>query len=288
MSDRSPWKQTFGLDDLPRINSSWRTTLEVHSKNMTFWQHRSDSVFPTNGFRASSEGEESPFYWPYGYFNNNKYASVIYCEEGVELCDLRSGGCWLGPMTWADPHLFFKSRYRDDSDRPEPTKYDPVFLLLNLALGQSNIGTSWAGLQAASHCRYFDCQDFPEDQWIREIRRIFEASLAKIQFTALDIARGTGNKLEDYEGIRPADRGICSAVKFKSNGWRNVNFWGLLSLLVLICAIFLASLRTEASHELWLTVGMSWIIMTLGTAYQLVLFSGAYILRFLEFGSKQN
>lgn len=53
----------------------------------------------------------------------------------------------------------------------------------------------------------------------------------------------------------PNLRGICQMGKFKSVGWRNVSFWGLVGLLSLCGAVSLASVATE-DEELWLIVGV--------------------------------
>lgn len=257
---------------------SWLCIIEVNSGNMTFKHYRSDPVFPAKRFREFSE-HSSPFYLPEGYFNDNEYASVITCEEGTEICNLRTNKCWLYNEGWKDPQTAFEIRHLYHSKPPEPTEYKLAFLLLQTALGDSSITTSTGPLEAATHCNFFDCEDLPHDQWILEVRRMFEASLATIQFNVLDIARGTGNQQEDYEYINPQDRGICATVKFKSNGWSKVNFWGLLSLLGLVGGIFLASLRTEESGDLWLTVGMRWAVVSFRTVCRLAILGAAEISR---------
>lgn len=234
--------------------------MEINSGNVTFPHYRSDPVFPAKSYRALPEST-APSFLPEGYFNDNEYASVINCEESVEICDSHINKCWSLKMGWMPPGERLQNW--DHSNFVNLNEHEFALTLLRSALADSCIVLS-TGLEAASHCKFYDCTDLPHDQWILEVRRWFEASLARIQFNVLDIARGTGNQGEDYKDIDPMYRGICKMVKFKSNGWRNVNFWGLLSLLGLVCGTSVASLRTEHG-DVWLMVGIRSVVLSFRT-----------------------
>lgn len=135
-------------------------------------------------------------------------------------------------------------------------------------------------LEAESHCRNSLCS-LPIKQWEVEARQLFETSLAKMQFNVLDIVRGTDNKREeDFYGIPPEFRGMCKMAKFKSIGWQNVSFWGLLGLLFFAGAISLASIQTEKG-EFWLVIGVVLIYRALlWVIHQLRVVSRASMLRF--------
>ena len=105
--------------------------------------------------------------------------------------------------------------------------------------------------------------------------------MARIQFNVLDIARGTGNEGEYYNHIDSMYRETCEVVKFKGNGWRNVNFWGVLSLMGLVCGTFIVSLRTERG-DLWLTVGIRSVVMSFRTASWLVITNKTAVSRSLK------
>ena len=233
---------------------------------MTFPQYRSDPIFPAQRYRALFESI-GPSFLPVGYFNDNEYSSAISCEENVEICDAQINRCGSFPRGFSRPDIWLRNW--EHHDFVKLNKHVLTSILLQSALGDSSIACSTA-LEAASHCNFYDCTDLPDDQWILEVRRWFEASLAKIQLNVLDIARGTGNQGDDYQDMDPMYRGICGMVKFKSNGWRNVNFWGLLSLLGLVCGIFAASLRTEYG-DLWLTVGLRGAVLSFQTACRLAI-----------------
>ena len=269
MDSKGHFKPIF--DPGPSLANGW-SNIEIRSGNMTFPHYCSDPVFPAKRYRTWDP--TAPLGLSEGYFNDSMYASVISCQEGVEICNLHTNKCWNPKLGWKDPANRLQNlenlKYMKLNER------ELAFILLETALGDSSIEWS-ASLEAVSHCNFFDCTDLPHDQWILEVRRWFEASLAKIQFNVLDIARGTGNQGEDYKDIDPMYRGICGIVKFKSNGWRNVNFWGLFSLPGLVCGIFVASLRTEVDGDLWLTMGMKKVLASFETAVRLAILATAAI-----------
>lgn len=69
-----------------------------------------------------------------------------------------------------------------------------------------------------------------------------------------------------FQDIVTIDRRLCEMVKFRSNGWRNVNFWGFMGLVGLICGIFLGSVTDEELGDLWLTVGVTGMFVGLERA----------------------
>ena len=50
-------------------------------------------------------------------------------------------------------------------------------------------GMSIDSLYAELHCSYVGCNDFFDDQWTIEARRLFEIRLARIKFNMLTIVR---------------------------------------------------------------------------------------------------
>ena len=104
------------------------------------------------------------------------------------------------------------------------------------------------------------CRNIPQDQWKVEVRRVFENSLAQIQYNVLDAVRGRETvdgqgSIHDYDNIPQEFEGLCKMGKFISVGWRNVSVWGFVGLLVFAAGVSLASIRTE-EEELWLVVGV--------------------------------
>ena len=251
------------------LNGSWSVTLWISSKEMTYPYRRFDPVFPAHTHRWTSDPVLS-WYEPTGYYNNETYASMILCQENIEICDSNTNTCQLGHPGWGNPRRIL---YNHKNFGHVNSSDDFARILLLGALADSSIiqsiGHDDSDFEAASHCRIYKCGVLERDQWIIEVRRWFEASLARIQFNVLDIARGTGNHGRDYEGIDPGYKGICQIVKFRSTGWRNVNVWGFLSLLGLVGATFVASVKTEEGN-LWLMLGVRSLPQWWWTAYEVL------------------
>ena len=143
------------------------------------------------------------------------------------------------------------------------TEADIAFALVAVALSASSSGDAmplWYNLEIQSHCTGFRCGPLPREQWKVEARRLFQASLARIQVELVNTVRGAVNTVyaapgystHEYE-ISEEYRGMCSMGKFKSVGWRNVSVWGFSGLLFLAASISLASVQTK-EEELWLGV----------------------------------
>ena len=143
----------------------------------------------------------------------------------------------------------------------EPTKRELVRTLLFRAFWSSNmcsIRLKWTPLNLPQTNGAIPLISGPLG-WDVEARHMFQSSLAQLQYNVLETVRGSKNSLkyfnlEEEPGNPPEFSGICSLVKFKSVGWRNVSVWGFSGLLLLSGGISLASCRTE-EEKLLLTVG---------------------------------
>lgn len=63
------------------------------------------------------------------------------------------------------------------------------------------------------------CYGLPLDRWKAEVRVLFEASLAGIQFNVLNIVLGENIDADSTpERLAPTLRGLCRMGKFKSVG----------------------------------------------------------------------
>ena len=243
----SHFKPTFS-PHMP-LTYAWRSIITINSGNMTFQNSRSDPVFPAKRYRNVSE--VLPNVLEEGYYNDNAYASVISCHEANALCSPKFNACWSFPVQLYNPLMPLGNW--TDMNSTDFDEWGLHWRLMKAALSGSAIARN-VRLQTSSYCNFYDCRDMPHDQWKREVRRWLETSLARIQFNILDIARGTGNKGEDFAQLNPKYRGICRMVKFRSNGWLNVNLWGLLSLAGLVYVTFIGSLIVE-DGDLWQILG---------------------------------
>ena len=111
------------------------------------------------------------------------------------------------------------------------------------------------------------CHNLPQDQWKVEARKLFEISLAQIQFNVLNIMRGMSPKGSyqdpgEYKEVPPKLRGLCKMGKVQSVGWRNVSVWALFGLFSFAVGVALASVKTE-EEEFWLIVGVQLLMRAL-------------------------
>ena len=91
----------------PSIVNTWLSTIAVISGNMTFPHYRSDPSFPARRYRALPESAV-PSFLPEGYFNDNEYASIINCEESVEIRDAHKK-CRRYRLGWVPPGYRFQN-----------------------------------------------------------------------------------------------------------------------------------------------------------------------------------
>jgi hypothetical protein len=88
-------------------------------------------------------------------------------------------------------------------------------------------------------------------QWKVEVTQLFQTSLARIQISARNIARGNPNaptNLINFMDRTPELRGLCNMYKFKSTGWRNNSVSGFLGATGAgLILLFLG--RTTGSEE---------------------------------------
>lgn len=88
---------------------------------------------------------------------------------------------------------------------------------------------------------------FAEEQWKVEAENLFEATLARPQIAPRDYIRGAAAKDPEY-----ADRTLagmqdkCHTYKFPGRGWKNVTFWGMVMIVVIVVSIYILTLEVES------------------------------------------
>ena len=233
-------------------------------------RYRDDPVFPATTHGESDLNRSPSWDANTRFFNNGTTYASIGCIDHTQVCDSYVNRCWF--LRWnTGPRPFLRKRNWDGPS----VNNDTALVLLEACLADSSIsstpsvhsglprGPNSISLEAASHCSAFECDDLPDDQWKVEVRRWFEASLAKIQLHLLEIVRPsatsqaqlTTNQTELWQGIPEEYRAICKMGKFKSTGWRNVSFVGFFGLLALAGAIALASCESEQG-DLWVVIAL--------------------------------
>ena len=220
---------------------------------MEYSEYRDDPVFP-----AKKHAPDSP-----SHSNNSTFPSVLACINTVLIANTA-----LGAYAHFTPNRSLDQYYFDYGDSNPITEAQAAFKLLYFATAASplNFMVYTERMEVFSHCTATEqkttCGRLPQDQWVVEARRMFEASLALMQLTVHDIVRGTMNPREDYQHIPLNYRAICGMGKFRSVGWRNISVWGLFGLLFLAGAISIASVREE-NGELWLMKGLGYFFIAI-------------------------
>lgn len=137
-------------------------------------------------------------------------------------------------MTWR--------AFPPDGATEEENRNDGGYLLLMASLIWSSTFDTisyrlGSGLNAQSLVRGWVSQPLAKEQWKVEAERIFEASLARIQIEARNIARGAGAA---YDGLSrfPSSPALCKgSYLFRSQGWQNINVTGSICIGVVAFVI---------------------------------------------------
>lgn len=88
-----------------------------------------------------------------------------------------------------------------------------------------------------------------DDQWVIESQRLFNTSLARIQYDAFDIGIGSGHEKDTYTRTDPSwitGYDMCQKYKFQlPPDYANINVWPTVFLFLIPPAILLLSLPTS-------------------------------------------
>lgn len=272
------------------MDSSFLAFMLFFSHNMSYERYRDDPIFPaTSPFVEFYDNDTSRFLEHFDddyderrkirghilFVNQNPLPTVVGCIHNSSICSSERGECWnyletpvsrlenLNPQARSNhlgesanaagatdaelAQVLLSNALMDTTDPVDCTSHTGRYM-------RSNIMDSCSSTSYNPRIEFESCYGLPFDQWKAEVRVLFEASLAGIQFNVLNIVRGenlgTG---PTYERLAPNLRGLCTMGKFKSVGWRNVSVWGLFGCLSFAAGISLASIKTE-DDELWLLI----------------------------------
>lgn len=164
-----------------------------------------------------------------------------------------------------------------DSMEEEVEGYGVAYEFTRSAMRQSTIFRSVKarlGNALLANEKVGDYESFRLDpqQWIIESRALFNTSLARMQFDALDVAIGAGHEKapEFYEEVTPrwARGKMCGLYKFQMpKRYANINFWLLMGVPLLVLLIlglgleagsgqFTRAERPLVGHLLWFDIGV--------------------------------
>ncbi|MCJ1392031.1 hypothetical protein MMC18_004898 [Xylographa bjoerkii] len=204
-----------GWTPIPALKATLQpavTILFVMNQGVDYPAEQNDLIFPAH---TNVTGAISP-----RWQNTDERATVLGCAD--ELSYYLNGICWNASE--ADLHI------------PDDDELKLAYALLRVSARESNMYQAMqyrggSGFDAADKFGHYKSLNLAQEQWKIETKLFFEASLVRIRIYARDIARGnpTANAMAAVVGkLNGSQTGACGMYKFKSDGWTNINFNGLL------------------------------------------------------------
>ena len=247
---RVPWTVEGTQDEFKSWNNH-TILFFVRSCGILYLGPSSDPIFP-----ADLEG--APGLWT----DSSEHPHILGCQESREICGL-NGVCSdleqfrLGQKdSWDD---LGASSNRSVSEIETLELLDLLLSVSRIEYGASkNSGLLAERLHQGSLSLALD-----DKHWQLEIRRLFEISLARLQITAVNIARGKNSNRADYRVVNLPGwnpdiwRRACSSLKIETIGWKNIN---LVELVCFSAALFFLWISTIKYRE---RVLLLWIYMLL-------------------------
>jgi hypothetical protein len=236
------WQPISELDIRPELNNKSIpysfTIMFINTCRLFYNESSDDPIFP-----ADKRWRRDPKFW----INRDSRARPLACIDWIEVCN-RNGTC--------------SPPYEDHED--ENHEYDLHYAYTRLALNKStaNDGIQFrgaTGLDAQSRIERdisLPLSTSPP-QWIVESWSLFNTSLARAQYDALDIAIGVGSEKVPsgrYVSQMPdrVEGKLCKTFMFQTpNGYDNVILWPTILILCALAVIWGCGweTKTEFSEE---------------------------------------
>ena len=242
---------------------------------MSYDHYRDDPIFPATSPVHSDGSYSWKLKFPPLFVNQNPIPTVVGCIHNTSICSSERGECWnyletpVSRLEDLNPQAR-SNQLGESGNATSATDAELAQVLLSNALMDttdplfcpsrsgtykpSNVLDSCSRTTYNPGLEFETCYGLPFDQWKAEVRIVFEASLARIQFNVLNIVRGEHiGPVSTPKRLAPNLQGLCKMGKFKSVGWRNVSVWGFFGCLSFAAGISLASIKTE-DDEFWLII----------------------------------
>ena len=234
--------------------------LNIVSSRILYESPRDDPIFPASVPIEQPRGKTF-------YASKFRLGRILGCVDHREICKLDRGvwDCW---ESQGDIPVGQQPRYDLKSEHASISEYEKAELLLHIALSASYIyANTFSGLEARAHMTGLLVQGLPPEQWKVEVKQWFEASLARMQVSVLDTVSPLFRNGSEHYSVMPANyRNICHMVKLRTVGWRNINVWGVVGLLLLAIMIGIMSGRSKGGEgELWVVVSGREVVAALRT-----------------------
>ncbi|KAH9222370.1 hypothetical protein DL95DRAFT_454831 [Leptodontidium sp. 2 PMI_412] len=225
---------------IPEFNSeSYRftTLMFVQSQNNYHTQPLKDPIFPANTLVIPP-----PIRGKALYYNADPFPTVLACVDRASICTPLGDFCWSG-------NLDIPPKALNPTSHIEKMGY----YMLDISLRRSSVCNSISmrggnALRATSKMQSNVTLPvslpLSSTQWKIEAKALFETSLARIQVELRDYARGRGaNECNFANRIDDGFLDMCSAYRFRTVGWKNLNATGFWLVLGLVLVIYLLSIE---------------------------------------------
>jgi hypothetical protein len=168
--------------------------------------------------------------YPHGngkWWNKDPRARPLACIDWNEICTA-VGDC--SPM----------NKDADYGSEYEFTRFalkkSTTFQAIRFRLGSALVAQESVG--------DFESLQLDDEQWIIESKALFDTSLARMQFDALDIAAGVGHEKAPSYSLETKEN-LCDMYRFQlPKGYANVNVVATLGLLSLAASLYVLALET--------------------------------------------
>ena len=185
-----------------------------------------------------------------GLYGYSQHSRIFGCQEMNEVCGPGDLCFDMDPLR---------------SDRFDTTNTSGIISaseaamlnLLYISMARSSLGTSLGNSRP----------NFPEllaerrragsislaldhEQWHKEVRRLYDVSLARLQIATVNIAWGKYSHSASYRpGLLDAEfsnvKGVCPSVKIRATGWRNINLFEFVSFSVFLIMLWILTARYQ-------------------------------------------
>ncbi|KAK6535739.1 hypothetical protein TWF694_002187 [Orbilia ellipsospora] len=221
-----------------RVENASTTLIGISANTIGYWRPVYDPVFSATSVVDDVSGSE--------IYQSDFYRKYIGCVEQMQFCNPSKGVC-TGFIAEPNREAFeIGGRLGWTGAQVNQTLLPFVLALSNfhpIGILPSSLGPH--GLQASTFVQQRYSADLPSDQWILEMRRMFEAKHTAVRLM-LD-AQATGRGLDSIPGLKRDQstlEGFCSKPVYvinTSEPYTTIQFTDLIVLLVLSSVVIMLS-----------------------------------------------
>ena len=245
---RVPWT----VDGTQQEFKSWNNRAVlffVKSCGILYIGPSSDPIFP-------ADLEDASGLWT----DSSEHPHILGCQESREIC---------GPTGVCSDLEQLRSGKKDSWDYlgassngsvSEMETFDLLYLLLSFSHIELGASKNSRLLAERLHDNSLSLA-LDDKHWQLEIHRLFEISLAHLQITAVNIARGKNSnranyRLVDLPGWNPGIwRRACSSIKIQTIGWKNINLIEFVCFSAALSFLWISTIKyRERVLLLWIYI----------------------------------